>query len=197
MDPRRSLIAGITWLVVGLAASFAVAASMWAGGVAREIVVQQHVRRIALETDQFASDVGQAVNARLSAIRAAESSAPAELHAPAEIFKHVKAAYPDLGWIAAADISGMLVGDEGGGNVSSRPWFSQGRNHPWIGFIEGSSAHGNAPLLGDLSAPLRDAAGRTIGVIAAHLTWRWASGNVQRLSKTLDSRGSAQTFGTE
>jgi signal transduction histidine kinase len=190
LDPRHSLIAGIIWLVVALAASFAVAASLWVGSVAREIVVQQHVRRLALETDQYASDVGQAINARLSAIRAADSGEPAEL------FKHLQAVYPDLGWVAAADISGTLVAGNlsASDNVSSRPWFSQGRMGPWIGVIEEPSAHGNAPLLGDLSAPLRDAAGRITGVIAAHLIWHWASSDVRRLSKTLDSRGSAQTL---
>jgi signal transduction histidine kinase len=188
MDPRQSLIAGIIWLVVALAASFAVAASLWAGSVAREIVVQQHVRRLALETDQFASDVGQAIGARLSAIRAAEPGTPAE------IFKHVKAAYPDLGWITAADISGNVIADDGSDNASARAWFSQGLKGPWVGLIDEFAAHGSAPLLGDMSAPLRDASGHIVGVIAAHLTWHWASGDVQRLSKTLDSRGSAQTL---
>jgi signal transduction histidine kinase len=187
MDPRRSLIAGIIWLVVALAASFAFAASLWAGSVAREIVVQQHVRRLALETDQFASDVGQAIGARLNAIHAAGSGTPAEL------FEHLKTLYPDLGWIAAADLSGAIAND-GSDNVSSRPWFSEGLKAPWIGVIEESSAPGNAPLLGDLSAPLQDASGHTIGVIAAHLNWHWAAADVQRLSKTLDLRGSAQSL---
>ena len=51
-----------------------------------------------------------------------------------------------------------------------------------------------APLLGDLAAPLKDDSGRIIGVIAAHLTWHWAPSDVQRLSKILDARGSAQTL---
>src|SRR3974377_1527114 len=126
MDPRHSLIAGIIWLVVALAASFAVAASLWAGSVAREIVVQQHVRRLALETDQFASDVGQAMGARLSAIRAAGTGTPAE------IFKQVRAANPYLGWIMAADNSGNVIADDGSGNVSARAWFSQGLKGPWM-----------------------------------------------------------------
>jgi len=70
LDPRHSLVAGIIWLVIALAASFAIAASVWVGGVAREIVLQQHVRRLALETDQLGSDLGQAVTARLQALRA-------------------------------------------------------------------------------------------------------------------------------
>ena len=108
LDPRHSLVAGLIWLVIGLAISFAVAASVWAGRVAREIVVQQHVRRLVLETDQLASDLGQAMSARLAAIRAADGSA-----SPAELFKRLIAAYPDLGWISIADASGVLLVDNG------------------------------------------------------------------------------------
>src|SRR6266851_4823030 len=109
MDPRRSLVAGIIWLVITLAASFAVAASIWAGRVAREIVVQQHVRRLALETDQLASDLGQSVSARLDALRAAGNSAR-----PIESFQRLDKAYPELGWVAVADIDGtVLAADEG------------------------------------------------------------------------------------
>src|SRR5258708_22538342 len=89
MDPRRSLVAGIIWLMIALAASFAVAASIWAGRVAREIVVQQHVRRLALETEQLASDLGQAVSARLDALRAEGNSA-----SPAEPFQRSTEASP-------------------------------------------------------------------------------------------------------
>jgi signal transduction histidine kinase len=191
MDPRRSLVAGIIWLVAALAASFAVAASLWAGSVARQIVVQQHVRRLALETDQLSSDLSQAVGMRLAALRAADASA-----GPAALFRRLVAAYPDLGWIAVADDAGSLIAGNGaldlGANVSTKAWFSQGLKGPWIGLIEDAEGVRNAPLLGDLSAPLSDASGHLIGVIAAHLTWRFASSDVQRLSSTLDLHGSAQ-----
>ena len=96
IDPRHSLAAGIIWLLVALATSFAIAASLWAGNVAREIVVQQHVRRLALETDQLASDLSQAASVRLEAIHAMEGEG-----SPAEVFKRLAAAYPEQGWIAA------------------------------------------------------------------------------------------------
>jgi signal transduction histidine kinase len=211
MDPRRSLVAGIIWLMIALAASFAIAASLWAGRVAREIVLQQHVRRLALETDQLASDLGQAVSARLDALRAAGD--PAQ---PAEVFERVAQAYPDLGWIAAADAGGtVLAVSQGvaakqdlavGGSVSGEPWFSEGLKGPWIGAIEktprsggtpraaGTPRSGGTPLLGDFSAPVRDESGRVLGVIAAHLNWHWASSDVQRLNDTLNPRGPAQTL---
>src|SRR6266851_13720 len=132
LDPRRSLVAGIIWLMIALAASFAVAASIWAGRVAREIVVQQHVRRLALETDQLASDLGQAVNARLDALRAEGNSAR-----PADLFERLVAAYPDLGWIAVTDIDGtVLAADESvviGSSAGRKAWFSRGLEGPWIG----------------------------------------------------------------
>jgi signal transduction histidine kinase len=193
MDPRRSLVAGIIWLMIALAASFALAASIWAGRVAREIVVQQHVRRLALETDQLASDLGQAVSARLDALGAAENSAR-----PIESFQRLGKAYPELGWVAVADIDGtVLAANEDivvGSSASGEPWFSRGIEGPWIGMIEGTRRAGRTPLLGDFSAPVKDSSGRVLGVIAAHLNWRWALSDVRHLSDTPNSRGSAQTM---
>jgi signal transduction histidine kinase len=203
MDPRRSLVAGIIWLMIALAASFAIAASIWAGRVAREIVLQQHVRRLALETDQLASDLGQAISARLDALQAAGDSGH-----PAQVFEHLAEAYPDLGWIAVADAGGtVLASKEAGGTalaakggpavgsgVSRKPWFYQGLKGPWIGEIEGTPRAGRTPLLGDFSAPVMDDSGRVLGVIAAHLNWHWASNDVQRLNDTLNPGGPAQTL---
>ena len=184
IDPRRSLVAGLIWLVVALALSFACAASLWAGRVAREIVVQQHVRRLLLETDQLGSDLGQAVSARMAAARSVRTATPLE-----RIFAVLVAQYPDQGWIALADETGTVIAGDGsfpaGTSVVAAPWFSGGRERPWIGIIDagGDSLTGNrSPLLGDLSLPLRDAAGRTFGVVATHLTWRWATGDLLRLS---------------
>jgi signal transduction histidine kinase len=199
IDPRHSLVAGIIWLVVALATSFAIAASVWAGNVAREIVVQQHVRRLALETDQLASDLSQAASMRLEAIRAMETQG-----SPAEVFKRLGTAYPDLGWIAVADAGGTLINTaanagiseprNSGADLSARTWFSGALQEPWLGVIEGLSGSGDAPLLGDMAAPFRDASGHIAGVIAAHLNWHWASSDVQRLSDTVDTHGSAQTL---
>ena len=196
LDPRHSLVAGIIWLMVALAASFAIAASVWAGSVAREIVVQQHVRRLALETQQLASDLGQAVTARIEAVRSSGTSAGTS--DPAAQFEHLTGAYPDLGWIGVTDASGAIVAGSRGlgldGSAAKQPWFTNGLSGLWIGIVEEASTPRKVPVLGDMSAPLKDASGRTVGVIAAHLTWPWVSGDVQRLSSALDSRGSAQSL---
>jgi signal transduction histidine kinase len=189
LDPRRSLVAGIIWLMVALAASFAIAASLWAGTVAREIVVQQHVRRLALETQQLASDLGQAVSARLEAVKSSAALTPPQ------IFAHLTQDYPDLGWIAVSDPAGSVIaGDGSAASVAHEAWFAGGTSGLWLGLIKGSNLTGAEPFLGDMSAPLRDASGRIVAVIAAHLTWPWASRDVQHLSQALDPRGSAQSL---
>jgi signal transduction histidine kinase len=198
LDPRHSLVAGVIWLVVALAASFATAASLWAGRVAREIVVQQHVRRLVLETDQLASDLGEAASTRLEAIRAAKDWGP-----PAEVFKRLLAAYPDLSWIAVADREGTVLATaenpnsrrlNPAANVSATAWFSGALDGPWIGVLEQSPPTGDVSPLGDLAAPLKDESGRVVAVIAAHLTWPWTSDDVQRLSKNSDPRGRTQSW---
>jgi signal transduction histidine kinase len=193
LHPRQSLIAGIIWLVVALAASFAIAASLWAGRVAREIVVQQHVRRLALETDQLASDVGQALSLRLAVLRAAGGTA-----SPADLFARLNAVSPDLGWIAVADPSGKVMVSDGsiaaGTNLSKNAWFSRALAGPWIGLIEQALLAGKTPTFGDVVLPVKDAGGRTVAVVAARLNWHSAPSSVLRLSDALESRGTAQTM---
>src|ERR1700675_3818119 len=71
IDPRRSLAAGAMWLIIGLAITFSIAAAVWVGSIARRDVFEQHVPRLSLETDQLSSELGQAIAARLGALRAA------------------------------------------------------------------------------------------------------------------------------
>ncbi len=191
LDPRRSLVAGIIWLMVALAASFAITASIWAGGVAREIVVQQHVRRLALETDQLGSDLDQAVSARLRAL----SAAPGVCVTGKATVDCLTARFPGLDWVAFANSDGIIVSGEGfGTQVANQPWFTAGLESPWIGTVTGLHPTTSEPLLGTLAAPLADAGGRVVGVVVAQLHWHWANRDVQRLSTTLDSHGSAQTL---
>jgi len=77
VDPRRSFGAAAIWLIVALAATFSIAAAIWVGSISRRSVLEQHIRRLALETDQLGSDLGQAMAARLGAVRAAGAMAQA------------------------------------------------------------------------------------------------------------------------
>jgi len=214
MDPRRSLMAGIVWLVIALTATFSIAASLWVGSVARENVLQQHIRRLSLETDQRASDLSQAVAARLDAVRAAQDNLRSggsfdEQRALREVFERLRSAYPDLDWIGLADSAGILVAGSGDfhdrDSVAGQAWFSQGLHGPWIGIIDAPANSGGATpgapavdphSFGDLAVPIRDSSGRVIGVIAAHLRWRWADATdrMPQVSEAPDSRDIARAL---
>ena len=148
MDPRRSLVAGAMWLIVGLAATFSIAAAVWVGSIARTNVLEQHVRRLSLETDQMSSDLGQALTARLDAIRAAgrilQVHGAGRSGGLSEVMEELQSAYPQLDWIALVDADGTILrASDGlltGGNVASSGWFSSALHGPWLGVIEQSAA---------------------------------------------------------
>jgi signal transduction histidine kinase len=207
LDPRRSLAAGAMWLIIGLAAAFSTAAAVWVGRIARANVSEQHIRRLSLETDQLASDLGQAVAGRLDAIRAAshilQTTMPPERRGGLrEVFGELTLAYPQFDWIAVADPHGIVLSASDprltGSDVQSRDWFTAGTRGPWLGVIESapsapagtgagrSAAHVDNATLGDIAAPVRDEAGQVVGVIAAHLTWRRSPYHPERLTDESD-----------
>jgi len=196
LDPRRSLAAGATWLIIGLAATFSVSAAIWVGSIARKNVLEQHVRRLLLETDQLSSDLGQAVAARLDALSAAtrileaRNGDRATLRA---VLDELLAAYPELDWMGAASPDGTVqaavTGLESGSDVHAASWFVSGLRGPWLGSIADGHPRVNRIGIGDLAAPVRDANGRVIGVIAAHLSWRRAPNHPERLTDEPDPRG--------
>jgi signal transduction histidine kinase len=206
IDPRRSLMAGTVWLIVALAASFSIAASLWVGSIARNDILQQHMRRLALETDQLGTDLSQALASRLAAVGAAGRT----LHSlsPA-VFDELQSAYPELEWIALVDTSGRVAaarssgagGLAAGSTVGGEAWFIHGLREPWIGVIESladdasaPAPKGNAPRFGQLVAPLRAVGGEVIGVVAAQLSWHWAPNHLPHLSEAADPKDAAQAL---
>jgi len=204
-DPRRSLAARAMWLIIGLAAAFSVAAAVWVGRIARDNVLEQHVRRLSLETDQLSSDLGQAIAGRLDAIRAAErilqaTRGPGQQGGLHEVFAELSAAYPQFDWLAIADANGAIVSARDarltGRQVGSSDWYAGGSHGPWLGVIEGPHTDGapDSAALGDMAAPVRDESGRMVGVIAAHLSWRRAPYHPERLTDESDPRSITQAY---
>jgi signal transduction histidine kinase len=185
LDPRRSLVAGTIWMIVGLAAAFSISASIWVGGLARQIVSQQHVRRLGLEAHALAETVARAVDARQGAIALGADSLADDEDAPAldrdlaRMFARLARTDPGEEWLGIANLSGRLVAERAdfprAEPIANQNWFRSGRNGLWLGVIDsGRKAPASvtaAPVaFADLAAPVRNAAGVVVGVIAARLT---------------------------
>jgi signal transduction histidine kinase len=195
LDPRLSLATAAMWLIAGLSFAFSAAAGIWVGRIARANVSEQHIRRLALETDQLSSDLGQAVAGRVDAIRASErilrvtgdAGAGGGLRA---VFGELRSAYPQYDWIAVADTDGRLIAAGGGtpaDDVHAARWFTGGLRGTWLGVIDSMQAPpADRMALGDLAAPVHDESGRVVGVIATHLRWRRAPYHPERLTDESD-----------
>ena len=204
LDPRRSLGAAAMWLIIALAVTFSITAAMWVGSIARKNVLEQHVRRLSLETDQLSTDLGQAIAARLDAVRSAvamSSSAGRDSNDVAALFNELAGNYPRLDWLAAADEQGRIVAITGGQSsskaISALPWVSHGLRGPWFGPIDGGtkpSTSTDYTDLGDMAIPIRGKSDRNVGVIAAHMRWRRAAHHSERLTDEVDPRTTTEVY---
>jgi signal transduction histidine kinase len=190
------------WLIIALAVTFSTAAALWVGKVARKEVIEQHFRRLSLETDQLSSDLGQALASRLGAVRAARfrlgDIAPAKQQGSLkDVFDELLSVYPELDWIAIADSNGAVVRArrvvQAGSSVAARDWFTAGLRGPWLGVIDAAGQPDDA-LSGDLAAPVEDKSGRVIGVIAAHLRRPREVDHPLRLTDESNPQGFTQAF---
>jgi diguanylate cyclase (GGDEF)-like protein len=104
-----------------------------------------------------------------------------------QTLERLQSSYPDYAWIGYATPDGTVrAATQGmleGQSVQARPWFQDGLKGPAVGDVH--EAKLLAKLLGpspnnepfrfvDVAAPVRDDAGRVVGVIGVHLSWTWA-----------------------
>ncbi|WP_053078686.1 sensor domain-containing diguanylate cyclase [Methylobacterium tarhaniae] len=93
---------------------------------------------------------------------------------------------PDYAWLGFVARDGVVrAATEGmleGLAINGRAWFETGLTRPNVGDVHGAvllsrliaRAEPEPLRLVDLAAPVRDAGGAVIGVLAAHLSWDWA-----------------------
>lgn len=216
VDPRASLAARVAWLILLLSLTFAIAAAMWVGRIARSNVLQQHTRRLALETDQLSVALGQALAARLdalSAVRQLVSSGAAGAPADAaRVYTELRTHYPELDWLFWVDRDGAVHGDgvaSSPGRVAAESWFRQAQSAPWIGRLTPApvtagrradrvstpqSTAADTDSLGELAAPIEDGAGHAVAVAVARLSWPRPLGHPQRLTDELEPTAKARVF---
>ena len=94
---------------------------------------------------------------------------------------------PDYAWIGFADRDGRVRAATGGilegASVGSRPWFVNGIRQPAVEDVHAAvllesllkpHVDGTPFRFVDAAAPVSDASGQVVGVLGAHLSWRWA-----------------------
>ncbi|GGB45467.1 hypothetical protein GCM10011505_28380 [Tistrella bauzanensis] len=125
-----------------------------------------------------------------------------ETAAQREALMALQNTYPDYAWIGITDPQGRVTAATGrlleGQDVSARPWFVGAMSGPFVGDVHKAlllerlldNPDPGAPLrFVDVAMPVQDEAGRLLGVVGAHLSWRWADD----IRRSLIAPGEAHT----
>jgi diguanylate cyclase (GGDEF)-like protein len=121
---------------------------------------------------------------RLEPLKQLWQDNPAALRASLE---QLQSSFTDFAWIGFATPDGTVVASTGGmlqgQSVAQRPWFKTGLNDAIVGDVHEAAllsallakrTDGEPYRFVDIALPVRDAGGRLLGVLGAHLSWDWA-----------------------
>lgn len=131
---------------------------------------------------------------------------PDDLPAIQRLVDRLSDAIPVFTWVGFVDPVGrVLAATDGilvGGSLAHRPVYNRGIAGPFVGDVHGAvllekyfpQGNGEPLRFVDISFPVRDAAGATVGVLATHLSFEWAREIEQSLIQFLKNRRNVELF---
>lgn len=102
------------------------------------------------------------------------------------LLEKLQITHPHYAWIGLTDPQGHIVASTGGilegKDISKRPVFEQAKSKPFVGDVHEAvllakllpNPTGEPMRFVDVAAPVTDEGGKSLGVVAAHLSWNWA-----------------------
>ncbi|MFP7722406.1 sensor domain-containing diguanylate cyclase [Lysobacter sp. A3-1-A15] len=175
-------------IVVGFAVALAVMANL---GATRQME-REAGRRLDAQARHMAERLDVGVQERLDDVRLLAllpllRTEPVDAGAVRRLFGELVRSEPAYAWIGFAAADGTVRVASGGllegGDVSARPWFQAARTGPHLGDVHEAAllarllprrSDGQPLRLIDTAAPVRSEEGELLGVVGAHLSWRWA-----------------------
>ncbi len=191
LDPRCSLASAIGWLVFALSIGLVLVASVWVDDIVRTNLLDQRGRQLNRTADRIAAELNLNLALRLQSVRALAAMLATELRDENQatlrkILENLQQASPEFAWIVVANPQGRLLaathGVVEGASVADRSWFALGLKASRIGDARlAPTAVNTSPAATDetpgsfvnLSAPVIDPKGNTVGVIGTQLSRRW------------------------
>ena len=122
------------------------------------------------------------------------------------LLSKMKEIYPAFSWIGVTDLNGIvLAGTDGilvGQSLAKRPVYIEGIKGEFIGDVHDAvllanlipNPSGEPMKFVDISLPIKDDDNKIIGVLAAHLSWSWATQLEQSMFQPLKDRNTEEIF---
>ena len=209
LDPRLHLAAAIGWSVFVVVSLAALGAATFAAHEAEARARVDTERLLAQFATQIRDAMTMNVATRRSIVQATAGQIVASSDRGDEALRRnleaLQAQFPEFTWLGVADERGRVIAATGGiaqgADVASRPWFQQGRQRPFLAEVHQTlpldklvpRATDGLPLrFVDVAVPLTQAPGRSVGVLAAHLSWAWIEQMQADLLRGLDTRRQLQ-----
>ena len=179
------MAAAIGWLLIALTLCLALAANMWLRSFVRATLLEQHSQSLETTAEHINAELDTALLLRLQTVSVAAAMLSSDVQQGKgehlkRLLEAVRQGMPDLIWLAVTDADGFIVTATDprlvGQNVNQYAWRSQGLDAAWI--EEGSSP---SERFLKLTAPIRNADGAIIGVVAANLSWSWVQAMVAEI----------------
>jgi diguanylate cyclase (GGDEF)-like protein len=203
---RTTLGQQVALVTAALCLALAVTVAATAAFVAR----QQATDRAEVEIVGIASNMAERLDARmferfrevrnlaeLEPLRDVWDGDPATIRT---VLEQLQASLPEYAWIGFALPDGTVKSATGGllegVSVAQRPWFIDGlkgltvkdvHDAKLLAELLGPQADGEPFRFVDVAVPVKNAAGQTIGVLGAHMSWTWASVVRETVLQTVDS----------
>ena len=115
------------------------------------------------------------------------------------VLEQLQHTYQHYAWIGVTDAGGTVLAATGGlleaRDVSQRPWFKEARSAPFVGDVHEAvllasllpgPTEGEPPRFVDVAAPIVRG-DRKVGVLGAHLSWKWAEERRQNVLKPVEA----------
>jgi diguanylate cyclase (GGDEF)-like protein len=204
---RMTLGQQVAALTTALCLALIIALSATSAFVAR----QQATEKAESDILGIASNMAERLDARmferfreirnlaaLEPLRDAWEGEPGEIR---QVLEQLQFSLPEYAWIGFAlpdgTVKAATAGMLEGVSVAQRPWFIDGikgltvkdvHDAKLLAEMLGPQANGEPFRFVDVAVPVLNAAGETIGVLGAHMSWTWASVVRETVLDTVDAK---------
>lgn len=191
---RTTLGQQVALVTSALCLGLIIALSATAAYIAR----QQATARAEAEITSIASNMAERLDTRmferfrevrnLAALEPLKDIWTGEPASIRTVLEQLQASLPEYAWIGFAlpdgTVKAATKGMLEGVSVVKRPWFSDGSKGPTVKDVHdakllaemlGPNEDGEPFRFVDVAVPVTNAAGETVGVLGAHMSWTWAN----------------------